>query len=45
MSWTTFLGLIAYFQNNESKKQMLEDIDGLPEGVEMIMEHNYNENW
>ncbi len=44
MSWTTFLALIAYFQNNESTRQMLDGIEGLSEGVEMIMEHNYNEN-
>lgn len=44
MSWTTFLALIAYFQNNESTRQMLDGIDGLSEGMEMIMEHNYNEN-
>lgn len=44
MSWTTFLALISYFQNNESTRQMLDGIDGLSEGMEMIMEHNYNEN-
>jgi len=44
MSWTTFLALIAYFQNNESTRQMLDGIDGLSEGMEMIMERNYNEN-
>jgi transcriptional regulator, pvuIIC len=38
MSWTTFLALIAYFQNNESTKKMIGEINGLPEGIEMIME-------
>ena len=44
MSWTTFLALIAFFQNNESTRQMLEGINGLSEGMNLIMEHNYNEN-
>lgn len=44
MSWTTFLALLAYFQNNESTKQMVDSIDGLSEGMDLIMEHNYNEN-
>ena len=38
MSWTTFLALIAYFQNNESTKQMLNGIDGLSEGIEQIID-------
>ncbi len=38
MSWTTFLALIAYFQNNESTKKMIGEINGLSEGIEMIME-------
>ena len=38
MSWTTFLALIAYFQNNESTRTMINGIDGLSEGVETIME-------
>ena len=38
MAWTTFLALIAYFQNNESTKKMIGEINGLPEGIEMIME-------
>lgn len=38
MSWTTFLALISYFQNNESTKKMIGEINGLSEGIEMIME-------
>ena len=38
MSWTTFLALIAYFQNNASTKKMIGEINGLSEGIEMIME-------
>ncbi len=38
MSWTTFLALIAYFQNNESTKDMISEINGLSEGLEMIIE-------
>lgn len=38
MSWTTFLALIAYFQNNENTKKMINEINGLSEGIEMVME-------
>lgn len=38
MSWTTFLALIAYFQNNENTNKMISEIDGLSEGIEMLME-------
>ena len=38
MSWTTFLALIAFFQNNDSTKQMLNSIDGLSAGVELIVD-------
>ena len=38
MSWTIFLALIAYFQNNENTKKMIAEINGLSEGIEMIME-------
>ena len=37
MSWTTFLALTAYFQNNENTKIMLYDIEGFSESMEMIM--------
>ena len=40
MSWTTFLALFAYFQNNESTKAMLDAIDGLSEEMGRIMNHN-----
>ena len=38
MSWTTFLAVIAYFQNNDSTKQMINGIEGLAEGMEIVME-------
>ncbi len=38
MSWTTFLALIAFFQNNDSTKQMVNRIEGLSEGMERVME-------
>lgn len=38
MPWTTFLALIAYFQNNENTNKMLNEIEGLSEGIEMVME-------
>lgn len=37
MSWTTFLALIAYFQNNDNTKQMINDINGFSKGMELIM--------
>lgn len=45
MSWTTFLALIAFFQNNDSTKQMLNSINGLSEGVEQVMDSvNYTKS-
>lgn len=38
MSWTTFLALIAYFQNNENTNKMINEINGLSEGIELVME-------
>lgn len=38
MSWTTFLALIAFFQNAESTKQMLNSIEGLSQGLENIVD-------
>ena len=37
MAWTTFLALVAFFQNNEQTMSMLKQIDGLLEGVEKIL--------
>ncbi len=37
MSWTTFLALIAFFQNNESTNKMINEIGGLSEGIDAIM--------
>lgn len=44
MSWTTFLALIAYFQNNDSTKQMLNGIKGISEGMEIIIEPTAESN-
>ena len=38
MSLTTFLALIAFFQNTESTKQMLNNIEGLSQGLETIVD-------
>ena len=38
MSWTTFLALIAFFQNTESTKQMLNSIEGLSQRLENIVD-------
>lgn len=40
MSWTTFLALMAFFQNNDSTKQMINSIEGLSKGVEAIIDSN-----
>lgn len=42
MTWTTFLALVAFFQNNEQTLQMLKQIEGLIEGIERIL-HNQKE--
>ena len=38
MNWTTFLALVALFQNNEHTKQMIEQMDGFNEGMIKIIE-------
>ena len=42
MAWTTFLALVAFFQNNEQTLPMLKQIEGLLEGIEKIL-HDQNE--
>ena len=44
MPWTTFLALIAYFQNNENTNKMISEINGLSEGIEMIMDTPSEDN-
>ena len=38
MSWTTFLALVAFFQNCDSTKQMIGGIEGLSEGMGRIVD-------
>lgn len=42
MAWTTFLALVAFFQNNEQTLPMLKQIEGLLEGIEKIL-HDQSE--
>ena len=42
MAWTTFLALVAFFQNNEQTLPMLKQIEGLLKGVEKIL-HDQSE--
>lgn len=42
MSWTTFLAMMAFFQNNDSTKQMINSIEGLSKGVENFIDSNSN---
>lgn len=44
MSLTTFLALIAYFQNNENTNKMISEINGLLEGIEILMESPVKED-
>lgn len=37
MNWTTFVALIAVFQNNEETRRMLKNIDGLDEEITKMM--------
>ena len=38
MNWTTFMALVAFFQNNEMTRQMVGKIDGFNEGMAKMME-------
>lgn len=40
MPWITFLALIAYFQNNDSTRKMLDSIEGITEGMKLILDQN-----
>lgn len=44
MSWTVFLALIAFFQNNDNTRQMLENIEGLSAGLEMLLFSDLKKN-
>ena len=37
MSWTTFLALVAYFQNNDSTRHMINGIEGLSRGMGIML--------
>lgn len=38
MTWTTFMALIAFFQNYDSTKDMYKYIDGIEEKMNVILE-------
>ncbi len=38
MAWTTFLALVAFFQNNDQTKPMLEGMREFSEGLYKVME-------
>lgn len=38
MTWTTFLALLAFFQNNEQTKQMIDQINGFSDSMTKVME-------
>lgn len=44
MSWTVFLALIAFFQNNDNTRQMLDNIEGLSAGLEMLLSSDLKKN-
>ena len=35
--WTTFLALLAFFQNNEQTRRMIEQFDGFEENMSIIL--------
>lgn len=38
MTWTTFLALLAFFQNNEQTKPMIDHINGFSDSMTKVME-------
>jgi len=38
MNWTTFLALVAFFQNNKHTKSMVNQIDGFTDGMVKVMD-------
>ena len=44
MSWTVFLALIAFFQNNDSTRQMLDNFEGLSDGLEKQLSSDFKKN-
>ena len=43
MGWTTFLALVAFFQNNDQTMQMLKQVNGLLNGIERILDDQKEE--
>jgi DNA-binding XRE family transcriptional regulator len=44
MSWTVFLALIAFFQNNDNTREMLKNIEGLSDGLETLLSSDLKKN-
>lgn len=44
MSWTVFLALIAFFQNNDNTRQMLNNLEGLSDGLEKQLSSDFKKN-
>lgn len=40
MTWTIFLALLAFFQNNEQTKTMIDQINGFGDSMTKVMECN-----
>lgn len=38
MTWTTFMALLAFFQNNEQTRPMIDQINGFAESLATVME-------
>ena len=43
MTWTTFLALIMYFQNNPSTSQLLNGVEGLSAGLKELLNSDDSE--
>lgn len=39
MTWTIFLALLAFFQNNEQTKTMIDQINGFGDSMTKVMEY------
>lgn len=38
MTWTTFLALLAFFQNNEQTRPMIDQLNGFNDSMTKVME-------
>lgn len=44
MSWTVFLAHIAFFQNNDNTRQMVDNLERLSDGLEKQLSSDFKKN-